>query len=428
MNTTTEPHRWSLIQLILFRFAFAYFILYLLPFPASEIPGVEEYAFKYNQLWFKIVPWFGEHVLHLSQKITIFQNGSGDTTFNYVQLLCFAAISATVALCWSLVDFRRTNYRRLHIWLRVYVRFGLAIVMIAYGAIKVVKSQFPDPSLDRLIQPFGEASPMGLLWTFMGASTGYNIFSGAGEMLGGLLLTTRRTTLLGALVSIGVMSHIVALNFCYDVPVKLFSLNLLAMAIFLAVPDAHRLANMFLWNKPAPSADIKPFTRRKSVNYGIIGLRTAIVVAVVALHISNALESQRQFGSGAPRSPLAGIWSVEELRESGKDRPAVLTDTTRWRRIIFDYPAAIAIQLISDTRIRHGLQLDPANKTLTIRDRFTRKTIGELSYDQPESNRLVLDGTFDGKPIKATLKREDNKDFLLNSRGFHWINEYPFNR
>ena len=80
----------------------------------------------------------------------------------------------------------------------------------------------------------------------MGASESYNVFTGAGEILGGLLLTTRRTTLLGAIVSLGVLGHVAMLNFSYDVPVKLFSLHLLAMAVFLIAPDLRRLATMFL--------------------------------------------------------------------------------------------------------------------------------------------------------------------------------------
>jgi hypothetical protein len=67
---------------------------------------------------------------------------------------------------------------------------------------------------------------MGLLWTFMGASAAYTIFTGLGELVGGLLLTTRRTALAGALVSAAVMTHVAVLNFCYDVPVKLFSMVL----------------------------------------------------------------------------------------------------------------------------------------------------------------------------------------------------------
>src|SRR5262249_21326568 len=146
---------------------------------------------------------------------------------------CFLLLAAAGTLLWSLLDRKRPQYRRLHEWLRVYVRFYVATTLITYGVVKVIKSQFPYPDGDRLLVPYGESSPMRLLWTFMGASEGYNWFTGAGEMLGGLLLCTRRATLLGALVSCGVMLHVAALNFCYDVPVKLFSTHLVLMSVFL---------------------------------------------------------------------------------------------------------------------------------------------------------------------------------------------------
>jgi hypothetical protein len=38
-----------------------------------------------------------------------------------------------------------------------------------------------------------------------------------------------------------------------------------------------------------------------------------------------------------------------------------------------------------------------------------------------------MEGTLDGRPIKAKLRRAD-EPFLLVSRGFHWINELPFSR
>ena len=185
------------------------------------------------------MPWVGRQVFHA--EITVRPNGSGDTTYNYVQVYCYAVMAAAVAVAWTLLDRRRTDYTGLYRGLRVYVRFYLAAVMIMYGSAKVIKAQFPNPPLDRLLQPFGDASPMGLLWTFMGTSESYNIFTGAGELIGGLLLTARRTTLLGALVCFAVMSHVAALNFSYDVPVKLFSMHLLAISLFLMAPDLGRL-------------------------------------------------------------------------------------------------------------------------------------------------------------------------------------------
>ena len=210
-----------------------------MPFPLNAVPNVEFVDRAYNNLWNLVVPWVGAHILHLNYEITVLPHGgSGDTTWNYVQVLCIFALAMIAAIGWSLLDRKHRNYNRMQDWLRVYVRFALGVAMISYGSSKVIQSQFPPPSLDRLLQPFGDASPMGLLWTFMGASQSYNLFAGLGEMLGGVLLFARRTTLLGSLVSIAVMSHIAMLNFSYDVPVKLYSLHLLAMAIFLVVPDA----------------------------------------------------------------------------------------------------------------------------------------------------------------------------------------------
>jgi uncharacterized membrane protein YphA (DoxX/SURF4 family) len=121
-------------------------------------------------------------------------------------------------------------------WLRVYVRYVLAAAMLGYGMAKVFKSQFPAISDMRLMQPYGDSSPMALLWNFMGFSTAYTIFVGAAEVLGGLLLLFRRTATLGALVVIAVMSNIVMLNFCYDVPVKLYSVHLWLMAASSCCP------------------------------------------------------------------------------------------------------------------------------------------------------------------------------------------------
>src|SRR5204863_6312660 len=127
-------------------------------------------------------------------------------------------------------------------------------------------------------QTFGEASPMGLLWTFMGSSTSYTVFSGLAEVIGGLLLMARRTTLLGALVCIGVMVNVVMLNFSYDVPVKLYSSHLLAMAFFLLLPDLRRLTNVLVLNRPAEPAAPRPL-----LTEGALRRAAPFLVAVLAI-------------------------------------------------------------------------------------------------------------------------------------------------
>jgi hypothetical protein len=412
---------WSPATRVLFRFVFAYLVLYILPFPVDSGP-----TRAYARFWNDLVPRVGRQVFHV--EATAHPTGSGDPAYDYVRVFCFAVIAAATAAVWTVLDRKRTAYPTLHRWLSIYVRFYLASVMIGYGSVKVIKSQFPDPTLDRLLQPFGDASPMGPLWTFMGASMSYNIFTGAGEMLGGLVLTTRRTTLLGALVSFGVMGHVAMLNFSYDVPVKQFSMHLVAMSLFLMAPDLGRLARMFVLNRAVEPAALRPLSRWPWVNRGAIILRTLAVAGFVGMALYGAQESRKSFGDLAPKSPLYGVWSVEEFEVDGQVRPPLVADADRWRRVVFDAPKVLAIQLMSDSRRRYTLELDPNTKTMGLGKRDDPAWKTRFSYTQPEPGWLALEGTLDGRKIKARMRRVETSEFLLMSRGFHWITEYPFNR
>ncbi len=85
---------------------------------------------------------WGQHVFQTN--ITVFTNGSGDTTYDYVQAFCFLTMALAATAIWTCFD-RQRSYARLYDWLRVYVRFSLALALISYGAAKVNKSQFPNP-------------------------------------------------------------------------------------------------------------------------------------------------------------------------------------------------------------------------------------------------------------------------------------------
>jgi len=418
---------WGPVKKLLFRFAFVYLLLYSFPFPLDSIPYVGMATTWYFQMLNALVPWVGKHVFNVVT-ITGRASGSGDSTYSYVQFFCLLVISSAAALCWTLLDRKRRNYARLYEWLRVYVRFVLAVTLIQYGAAKVFPSQFPAPAADRLMQPFGDSSPMGLLWTFMGASVPYTIFAGLSELAGGLLLTVRRTTLLGALVSIGVLINVVMLNFSYDVPVKLYSTHLLLMAFFLLAHDLQRLANLLVLNRVAAPEEVRPLFRRKWL------ARTAAVFAAVfilystgtALH--GSYKYLTEYGSEENRSPLYGVWNVEEFLVNGKIRPPLVMDEKRWRRMFFNLPGRFAIQLMSDSRERYNLVLDEKKRTLVITKRNDPNWKTTLVYRRPQPDVLFVEGPFDGHEVRARLRRTEPPEFLLVTRGFHWINELPFNR
>ena len=135
--------------------------------------------------------------------------------------------------------------------LRSYLRYVLAFAMLGYGLAKVnlLGNQFPEISEGRLGRTWGETSPMGLVWGFMGASRPYTIFAGLGEVVAAFFLLWRRTALFGALVAVAVMTNVVMLNYCYDIPVKISSTHLTLMGLLILAPDARRLLSLLLQHR-----------------------------------------------------------------------------------------------------------------------------------------------------------------------------------
>lgn len=416
-----QPQRWHPFTRTAFRFACVYLLLYNLPFPLTAFPYVDKAAELYNSFWTWIVPRLAKAVLN-REVATVF-NGSGDRTYDYLLVAFLLLISLVVAVIWTVLDRKRPGYPTLYRWLNLYVRFALGSIMIGYGAFKVISSQFAPPTLDRLMQTYGESSPMGLLWTFMGASEPYTMFVGFAEMISGILLFPRKTSTLGALMSIGVLSNVVALNFSYDVPVKLYSSHLLAMAIFVMLPDARRLVNFFILNRPTEYVSVQPLFRRPLWHRVALVFASLFLIAVVGTSLYQSYDQRRRFIG--ERSPLYGVWQVEEFNLG---QPASSASAQSWKRIIFDSPYRVAVQTATDLNERFGVQLDQEKRTLTLRKREDPGWNTVLNYERVSPEVITLAGVLNGSQMTARLRRTDERKFLLTDRGFHWINEFPFNR
>jgi hypothetical protein len=292
--------------------------------------------------------------------------------------------------------------------------------MIVYGVAKLF--QFPSPQAESLTTPLGEGSPMWLLWSFMGASKTYSLFTGAAEVLGGLLLLHRRTTLLGALVSVGVLANVVMLNFCYDVPVKVLSSHLLLMAVFLTLPDLRRLVDLLVLNRRTEPAADRPLFRRPWLHRtGLILGGLFVFVSVTFASVVVPLVTFYVLAQAGAKEPVAGAWEVEEFAVGGEVRPPLLTDEVRWRRVFVGEYGTVGIQPMSGARRDFVVRMDAGAKALTLTDPKDEAWKCTLSYEEPEPGSLALEGTFDGKPVRAKLRRIERSEFPLVKHGFRWV-------
>jgi hypothetical protein len=432
VELTAATPRWNPATRIGFRFLFVYFFVCVFA-PFNQLGGTILWNLlglhdSVGSWWKGIVAFVGERVFGAT--ITAMPFGSGDTTFNYVELFFWAAIAAIATVVWSIADRKRLSYPRLFEVLRVGVRLVLAYQMILYGTCKVVPTQFGTVGPTRLVTPLGEMTPMGLLWTFMAASPVYTIFGGAAELLGGLLLVFRRTTLLGALVSAGVMTQVVMLNLCYDVPVKLLSSQLLSMAIFLALPDAKRLWDFFVVSRPIVPAPVRPRFQRRWLNWSITSVIAGLFLFVTYDALVASYSGGEMMGYFGPQPRLQGVWDVAEFQRDGQVVPPLATDAIRWKQVIVEnvgFAVVVSVQPMTGPGDLRIMELSEEARRMNLTDfQETAKPPITLTYEEPAPDSLVLSGTVDGKTIRVELHRVQR--FNLLNRGFHWINEVPASR
>ena len=94
----------------------------------------------------------------------------------------------------------------------------------------VIAIEGTPPGLVTLVKPVGHLSPDDMLWTFMGASTAYQMFTGIAEVAAGLLLIVPKAAVIGAIIAAADMLQVFVLNMSYDVGLKQTSSHLLLIA------------------------------------------------------------------------------------------------------------------------------------------------------------------------------------------------------
>jgi hypothetical protein len=318
----------------------------------------------------------------------------GDAQRTVLGLVRDGLLALLFAAIWTAVDRRRQHERGAGA-MRVVLRYLVGAIALVYGGFKVVPVQFQMPRVEQLLLPLGEHTPMGLLWATIGVSPAYTVFGGLGEWLGGILLFWRRTTTLGALLLAAVLSNVVMLNFCYDIPVKRGAVLLLLAAVVLASRDAPALAAV-LWHRraavpvPEPPFGGGPFARR---------VRAVVKALFVAAAAVGPIATALAVGPRASPGPLDGFYVVEHHVRGGAELPGA-PDAQRWRRVHFGDRGRAVVQTIDGRCHAHALTVDTAAGTLTL---ATGRGTRPFRYEARAAGGLVLTAT-SGEPDVVTLR------------------------
>lgn len=406
MNRAGPPAdiSWPLAWRIAFRFSVAFFAFSTLHLASGSVPVLR--ADVVNSTLFTPLRW--------SKGMLFGPSPFLNTLVGALQYLATVVLLASlVALIWSVVDRKRRHYQRAYAWGRVYLRYALCGIMLGYGFQKVLLLQFPPPGLWTLIQPFGDLSRMQLLWSFMGTSATYTVFSGVAESVGALLLLSRRTTTLGALLLAAVLGNLVLLNFAYEVPVGFNATIYLLMALALLAPEVGRLLDLLVRNRPVNAVDLSAGRMPTTWKRASLGVKVIVIAWLVGSELPDVYTGYNTFGRGMAPPVLYGIYDVEEFWRNGESVAPNAADTTNWHRLVIGERGVGAVQSQPGIRAsRYELVEDTLARTLTLSPQDTGGVI-RLHYVREGKGVLFATGRAGKDSVEMRLRAIDLSSFRL---------------
>ena len=200
------------------------------------------FEFDYS-IFPEIYPFFRPYCQELvSFSGTLFfeQNASFNTEISsdsiglYIHVfnLVWVSILFTFIVC-SVFHIKQVNLRLYTLNLLTYY---LSLQLLIYGFDKLFKAQFFYPEPNILHTNLKDLSPDILYWSTMGLSRGYSMFLGGAELLAACFLWFQKTRLAGLILGLGIMINVVAVNFGFDISVKVYSLFLLGCFVLVLSP------------------------------------------------------------------------------------------------------------------------------------------------------------------------------------------------
>jgi hypothetical protein len=428
--------------------------------PSSEWKPYEKIALRFFIIYFAIqiipIDWkFYQHIvatdwIHLTFydlfSLTRYYPAFFGSAWGNFAFILLVSVAGTFA--WLSFDKKERNNDNLYYWLRVVLRYRLAIGIIAYGLIKLFPLQMPYPSLSNLHTNYGDFYPWKIYFHTIGITQGYESFLGAIEVLAGLLLLCRKTTTFGAGLILGFVGNVFAANISYDIGESTYSFFLLSIALFLIVYDVPRLYSLLFKGTYTIANKFNPVFSSEALRKTRLGLKAAAVIFILFLGLktySNYSEAPYKYPATPGLKGAYGYYNVREFKLNNQNIPYSNTNPDRWQNVVFEKWATLSIKTAKPITIDasradeyrandkdrnyesagvagrryFSYSTDTINNTLLLenKNKHHKEEKFVLNYTQVNDSTIVLKGTNEKKDsIYAVLDRINKKYLLFEGR------------
>ncbi|RFS14544.1 DoxX family protein [Emticicia sp. C21] len=428
LELNSQSH-WSNSEKTAFKFFGIYFFLHVLPIDLRFF----KHLFSTNWLHVQY-----RDIFYLSRYSPTFTGY--DSFINWLIIIIIAAIGTFL---WDKIYTKEINYDKLYYWLRVLVRYRLAIGIIAYGFLKFFPIQAPFPSISNLNTNYGDFNAWKLFSLGLGVVPNYQSFLGLVEIISGLLLLNRKTTTIATLIILPFAGNVAISNIAYEGGEYVYAFYLVSLALYLFAFDAIRLFNLLSLDKPTAPNRFQPVFSGNWKRYRI-GLKTIFILFFVVFYGLRTYAGYKNKGYHFPKTKgienISGLYNVSEFRWNNQVIPYSKTDSTRWQNIVFEKWNTISIksnkhviienlpteELYNDdasriyelagTQGRHyySYDFDSTRSTLSLQNRNKNHPFDKfsLSFKKLNDSTIVLSGISTGKDSVYAVLNKINKKYL----------------
>jgi hypothetical protein len=397
-NATVKMDVWQAFALRAFSLYLFFYFLFISEF-INDFGDVYKWVPSLN------TPFIGAGIWLMRQEYRFIPDrkfpgwvGFNDTRVGLAAVLTFLVLAVLAAATWTMIDKGRkfpSHFKYMH----TFARYYLAFIMLSYGMMKVFDQQF-HLFPDSMSVTVGHVNPMNVLWICMSISKSYKFFGGLCEIVPAILLMFGRTSTIGALIALGALLNVLMLNVAYEVPLKLFLLNLILFAIFILLPQIKRLYRIFVLQRTASLFSIQPLLSnhkrlRYIVKFLILGLW---LFMFLKLNIGYVIEEN------SPYKQLMGIYPVGQFSRKPL-KTLQPSDSLEWREVAIDDYDLIDIRLTNDSIFEWSMKVDTTKKLLKLTSPQDTAATGLIHFSLVSPNTWKFEGIFKNDSVSFVSKR-----------------------
>ncbi len=364
------------------------------------------FPFKYNIIKINfLTPYFEKVVkvialffLENTERYTL--TFFSDSTGLYINMLFVFIVSVITCFLWLFFERKKMIFNeKWEFFFMVSVCYYLSLQFAIYGCSKLFKFQFYDAHPNTLYTPVGFLTKDFLYWTSIGSSKLYNTITGGIEIVIAVMLWFRKTRVLACFLGMAVCINIVLVNFSFDINVKIQSLFLLSLFLYVSSPNIKKVYSFFIKQEAVQLLSISFLISEKNKNKQLF-IKIILIFIMITESLYPYIMTNNFNGDTAVKSPLYGAYKINNNKI--------------YKRFFIHSDPYFIIQDKEDNLYSFKMELNKETLLLTNNDK-----IAILSFTNREGV-FYIEGDFFGSNLTIESTKMDISTLPLNEDTFKW--------